>query len=209
MQIAEYLSRRELSTKAIRFKFEVPETVLQDLTQCYAHSVGTSGMQFKKTPDIERVLNGIASWMQCGKPGLLLYGNCGTGKTRMMQALSYLFHFYENERNTLRFFSATELTDMVLSNNELEAKQFNMMKTANYVGIDDLGTEPENVKSWGTDKSPVVDVLYHRYNGMKVTVLSTNLNMEMIRQKYGERIFDRICEQYDRISFNFKSFRQK
>lgn len=208
-QIAEYLSRKELFTKAIRFKFAVPDTVLYDLTQCYAHCVGHSGTIFKKTTDVERVLKSISNWMQSGKPGLLLYGNCGTGKTRMIQALSYLFHFYANERNTLRVCSATDMTELALSKNEHELLNFNMMKTANYAGIDDLGTEPENVKSWGTDKSPVADVLYHRYNGMKVTVLSTNLNMEMIRQRYGERIFDRICEQYDRISFNFQSFRQR
>jgi DNA replication protein DnaC len=138
----------------------------------------------------------------------LLYGNCGTGKTKLMQALSYLFHFYENERNTLRVCSAMEITGLSLSKEETDAARFGMLKTAKYVGIDDLGTEPVNVKNWGTDKTPVIDILYHRYNNMKVTVLSTNLNMEMIRERYDEQIFDRICEQYDRISFNCPSFRQ-
>jgi hypothetical protein len=32
--------------------------------------------------------------------------------------------------------------------------------------------------------------------------------MEGIREKYGERIYDRFCEQYDRINLNFQSFRQ-
>jgi DNA replication protein DnaC len=97
---------------------------------------------------------------------------------------------------------------MSVSKDEKDMNDFGMLKTAKYAGIDDLGTEPVNVKNWGTDTSPVIDVIYRRYNSMKTTVLSTNLNMEMIRKTYGERIFDRICEQYSRISFNFQSFRQ-
>ena len=126
-----------------------------------------------------------------------------------MQALTYLFSFYENERNRLRVHSAADIADLSLSKVESEIAKYNMLKTAKYVSIDDLGTEPVSVKNWGTDTTPVIDVIYHRYNAMKVTVLSTNLNMDAIRSTYGERVFDRICEQYDRISFNFQSFRQK
>jgi DNA replication protein DnaC len=206
--IAEYLSRRGI-TASPRFNFRVPETVDSDLLQCFSHAVGLSGKTIRQTADVEKILRSASNWMKSGKRGLLLHGSCGTGKTKLMQALSHLFSYYESDRNSLRVCSATEIADLSLSKTESDAVKFSMLKTANYVGIDDVGTEPVNVKNWGTDTSPVIDVMYCRYNAMKVTVLSTNLNMEAIRKTYGERIFDRICEMYDRISFNFQSFRQQ
>lgn len=208
-QIAEYLSRQILTTENQRFNFPVPETVYDDLLQCFSHAVCVSGKKMQLIPEVEKVLRNVAAWMKSGKSGLLLCGKCGTGKTKVMQALSYLFHFYENERNTLRVHSAVSITEMSVSKEEKDVVTYGILKTSKYVGIDDLGTEPVNVKNWGTDTSPVIDVIYHRYNTMKVTVLSTNLNMERIGEKYGERISDRICEQYDRIIFNFQSFRQR
>ena len=207
-KIVDYLSRNTI-TENPRFNFQVPETVYNDLLQCYTYVVKSSGNAMRLTPDTERVLHSVANWLKAGKRGLLLSGNCGTGKTKMMQALTYLFSFYENERNRLRVCSATTIADLSVSKVENEINHFNMLKTAKYVGIDDLGTEPVIVKNWGTEISPVIDIIYQRYNAMKVTILSTNLNMETIRKTYGERIFDRVCEMYDRISFNFQSFRQK
>ena len=206
-QIADYLSQNAI-TATPRFRFSVPETVYNDLLQCYRHVVKATGREMQLTTDTEKILRSASSWMKAGKRGLLLYGNCGTGKTKLMQALSYLFNFYENGRNTLKVNSAMTIAELSISKVENDVVRFNMCKTTNYVGIDDLGTEPVTVKNWGTDTSPIVDVIYHRYNAMKTTVLSTNLNMEMIKNTYGERIHDRICEMFDRISFNFKSFRQ-
>jgi DNA replication protein DnaC len=104
--------------------------------------------------------------------------------------------------------SAASIADLSVSKIDSDINDFAMLKTAKYVGIDDLGVEPVNVKNWGTDTSPVIDIIYHRYNEMKLTVLSTNLNMDMIQKTYGQRIYDRFCEMYDIINFNFQSFRQ-
>lgn len=162
------------------------------------------------TADTEKVLRSASNWIKSGKRGLLLYGNCGTGKTKLMQALSHLFVYYTGNRiYPPPVYSAAEIVRLSLSKDEKEMIRFDGLKTARYVMIDDIGTEPANVKNWGTDTSPVIDVIYSRYDAMKVTVLSTNWNMEMIGKTYGPRIYDRLCEMYDRISFNFQSFRQK
>lgn len=202
------MSRKESITASPRFTFNVPETVYEDLTHCYAHAVRVSETEMRLTAETERILQAAAGWMQKGKRGLLLCGNCGTGKTKLMQALSNLFAYYLCDRNKLHVYSAAEIVRMSVSKDEQEMVIYGGMKKWNYLGIDDLGTEPVSVKNWGTESSPLIDLIYQRYNNMRVTVLSTNNNMEMIRNVYGERIFDRICEQYDRIVFNFQSFRQ-
>ena len=193
-----------------RFSFQMPATVFDDLLQCYAHFVKASEREVRITADTEKVLHSAANWLKMGKRGLLLYGNCGTGKSKMMQAMSYLIAYYSNNQlNGIKVFSESEVVKFSKSKDEKESAIFDNLRRWRYVGIDDLGTEPVTVKNWGTDTSPVIDILYKRYDAMKVTVLSTNLNMERIREIYGERIFDRICEMYDRISFNFQSFRQR
>ena len=208
-RIAEYLSQN--ATTAIpRFSFQMPETVYDDLLQCYVYFVRASEREIQQTADIEKVLRSAANWLKTGKRGLLLYGNCGTGKTKLMQALSSLLAYYNNSHlNGLKVYSAGEVVRLSLSKDEKECTTFDYLRKWRYVGIDDLGTEPVNVKNWGTDTNPIIDIIYKRYDAMKVTVLSTNLNMDGIKNTYGERIHDRICEMYDRISFNFQSFRTK
>jgi len=192
--------------------------VYDDLVKCYEYVVSKSDLEFELTPDTESILLLTAAWLQDGKRGLLLLGNCGTGKSKLMQALSLLFEYYENGRNKLRIYSANEIVKLSL----IDAKDyhaFELIKTANYVGIDDLGTEPVMVKNWGNEQSPIIEILFARYNAMKCTVLSTNLTLAAfinsegetirgIKEIYGDRIYDRICEQYDSIVFDFKSFRQ-
>ena len=211
-QIAEYLSQK-VTTASPRFSIQMPETVYDDLLQCYSLFVRASEREMQLTADTKKVLQSAVNWLKAGKRGLLLYGNCGTGKSKLMQALFHLLAYYYNRAEIAkRIYKAS-----VIAKGEHEGSVEKIYRclsdekfdTWRYLGIDDLGTEPVIVKKWGTETSPIIDILCERYDAMKVTVLSTNLNMENIREAYGERIFDRICEMYDRISFNFQSFRQK
>ena len=200
-----------------RFDFEVPvpEVVYGDLLQCYAHFVSASEHEMRLTSDTERVLRLASAWMKGGRRGLLLCGNCGTGKTKLIEALEHLITYYSGgsgDKDTrilpMRIYSAKEIVRLSLSKDGLELERFNRLKKVRRLGIDDIGTEPVTVKNYGTDTNPIVDILFSRYETMKVTILSTNYDMETIRKTYGERIYDRLCEMYDRIVFNFKSFRQ-
>jgi DNA replication protein DnaC len=191
----------------------IPDTVEADLAACYQSTVEGFGCNFKPTPDTARILKATANWLKKGKSGLLLTGSVGTGKTKLMQAISLLIGYYtfdetnDESRQGLKIYSAPKICELASSNEERESVITARIKTLRYVGIDDLGTEPLTVKNWGTELSPVINTLYERYDKQLVTVITTNDGLETLRKKYGERIHDRICEQYDRITFNFKSFR--
>ena len=190
-----------------RFSFVINDSVESDLLQCYKHVVEMFGCVFNPCSETLNIIKSAAKWLKSGKRGLLLTGKCGTGKTRLMQAIS-LYINYKHNRQKLHIFSADKICRLALSKNEDELQLFSNIATYEYLGIDDLGTEPQIVKNYGTDLSPIVDILYNRYNEQLITVLSTNDSLETLSKKYGERISDRFSEMYDRIIFNFKSFRQ-
>jgi DNA replication protein DnaC len=205
--IQDFLSGLKITEKA-RFDFHVPDAVEVDLAVCYRHVVELFGCTFSPTPDTMRVLKSAARWLREGKPGLLLTGAVGTGKSRLLYALDKLINFYTNGMQSVKIFSASKICELPLSGNEDDTQTLSRLKTFRYLGIDDLGTEPATVKSWGTELTPLTDILYERYNKCMVTIITSNDNIEILGKKYGERIYDRLCEQYDRITFDFKSFRQ-
>jgi DNA replication protein DnaC len=184
----------------------VPDTVEADLTACYRDAVERFGREFTPTPDTLRVLKSAARWMRAGKSGLLLTGAVGTGKSKLLLAVQRLISYYSGDCNDLKIFSAPGICELSRAGDDVTT--FSRLKTYWYLGIDDLGTEPATVKSWGTELSPIIDTLYARYDKQMLTVITTNDSLDTLKDKYGERIHDRLCEQYDRITFNFKSFRQ-
>jgi DNA replication protein DnaC len=73
--------------------------------------------------------------------------------------------------------------------------------------IDDLGCEPSVVKNFGTEVTPVTDILYRRYDAMLTTIVTTNLPAKTIREVYGNRIADRFNEVFDTIGYINPSYR--
>jgi len=210
--IQEFLSRKTPTTEKARFNFAVPETVDTDLLTCYAYNVRIRGMAYIATSDIVRVVNSVSKWLKNGRQGLILHGKVGTGKSIMLQAIAMLIDVYnqqypENKRIGMQVSAASEVCEAAASKNEDDQVLVRRLKNCSYAGIDDLGTEALTVKSWGTELSPILDILYSRYDNQKLTVITTNDSMEGLRKKYGERIYDRFCEMYDRVTFDFESFR--
>jgi DNA replication protein DnaC len=211
--IKDFLSERRTTEKA-RFNFPVPDTVESDLAACYTHIVEQFGCRYVHAPDTDRVLRSAARWLREGKPGLLLTGGVGTGKSKLLQAIQGLItyytydHYIKDGRQKLKILSAQEICDLASSSEDKDVATFSSLKACLYLGIDDLGVEPVTVKRYGTEFSPVIDTLYARYERRATTIFTTNFDLDTIRDKYGARILDRLVEQYDRITFNFKSFRQ-
>ena len=111
---------------------------------------------------------------------------------------------YFDQRKTVRTVSALELADIAKN----EPERFNGIKKAELLAIDDVGTEPSVVKVWGNEISPFVDTIYYRYDRQLFTIMTSNLNVEDLANKYGERIADRFTEMFDRIPFINHSYRK-
>lgn len=152
----------------------------------------------------------VAKWVcEDRKPGLLLYGTVGSGKTTMANALCELISITHDTgvvstTKIIRRITAIDLAKLQGDNEE----EFDRYKDADMLFIDDFGTEPRMIKNYGNDLTPMIDLLYHRYDKQKFTIMTSNLDDPMIRERYGERVADRITEMFDKISYNTKSYRQ-
>ena len=60
---------------------------------------------------------------------------------------------------------------------------------------------------YGNVISPVVELLYQRYDFQAFTIATSNLTTKALTEKYGERIGDRMREMFNVISFSNPSYR--
>ena len=79
---------------------------------------------------------------------------------------------------------------------------------AEYLLIDDLGMEEDMLNDYGTKTQPMAVLLHNRADKGLTTIVTTNFSsLEELRQKYDDRIIDRL-NAYAKMFYEFKSFRQ-
>ncbi len=126
---------------------------------------------------------------------LLFYGTVGTGKSFLSGCIAreLLSHGC-----AVIYFSACGLFETLARYSfDTKAKEelYNFYKdiyNSDLVIIDDLGTEVTN--SFVT--SQLFSLLNERHLRHKATIISTNLNLEEMRDRYSDRIFSRITSNY-------------
>lgn len=139
--------------------------------------------------------------------GIMLYGRVGTGKTTLMQLMCESVHapFY--------MVAAQEIVNRyqqegVSCLNDLSGLQYNHV-SQKYFGnrhlglcIDDIGTETEG-KSYGNQKNVVGEIIMLRYQTLKgpFTHLTTNATRDELKAYYGLRVYDRMREMFNIVSF--------
>lgn len=146
--------------------------------------------------------------------GLFLYGSVGTGKT---YAASCLANDLMTNGKTVLFMSFAlylikirEGFKNYSEETNIESEILKHVKTCDLLIIDDLGIE--NVKEFAAEK--LFTLLDTRYRTKKPFVITTNLSIEAIKEKFGERICDRIngstykyeCKGESRRKINEKEF---
>jgi DNA replication protein DnaC len=60
---------------------------------------------------------------------------------------------------------------------------------------------------FGNVMYPIIDILTKRYDMQLFTIITTNLTPAEIREKYGDRIADRMNEMMVKIIFNNPTYR--
>lgn len=126
---------------------------------------------------------------------LLFYGTVGTGKSFLSGCIA---RELLSQGLAVIYFSANGLFEN-LARYSFDAKSketlCNFCKdiyNSDLVIIDDLGTEVTN----NFVTSQLFSLLNERHLRQKATIISTNLNLEEIRDRYSDRIFSRITSNY-------------
>lgn len=127
---------------------------------------------------------------------LFFYGTVGTGKSFLSNCVAK--ELIESGHSVI-YFSSSGLFDLLskysfdFKNREDQIEQHNDLYQCDLLIIDDLGTELTN--QFVT--SQLFSLLNGRHMGKKATVISTNLSLEELRNRYSDRIFSRITSHYE------------
>ena len=182
------------------------DEVAKMLWECYKAEVNRRGAKFVADSMTRERVRKAATWL-CSdhKPGLLLFGRVGSGKSTLARAIVCLINFlydrYDlgpDKRRSVTTCSALDMSRLAVE----DTGRINQYKTTKMLFLDDVGVEPPEVKNWGNEYTPVVELLYARYDNQRFTIVTSNLRGDDFRQRYGDRIGDRMLEMYDTIEFS-------
>ena len=170
--------------------------------------------------EMQRNIMDAATWL-CDpnkRPGLLLYGNLGTGKTTLLKAMAKVINACcERERDgnnkpkaTLEEWKVVSVikAKTVIAESTDPKGRYNIMTSTAILAIDELGVEPTETKLYGNATEPLIDLLCERYDRQLCTIISTNMGASEIAERYGRRVSDRFNEMFAAIPFTSNSFRQ-
>ena len=151
----------------------------------------------KKEPALDKLHHTIQNFAQIfpntQTKTLVFSGNCGTGKTFLMQAFCKQV---EENGFSVCYHTALELNQLFLdyhtTKNGLRADIMDRLLLSDLLAIDDLGTEPilKNVTV-----EYLLSVISTRALRKKHTVITTNLGGGEVLTRYGERLFSRLADK--------------
>ena len=131
--------------------------------------------------------------------GLFLMGGVGTGKTMIIEIIREVVI---SIRKNIEIFDARNINSMYKNEDDIRHLCDGL------ICIDDLGTEDDIIKDFGTKKTPMHELISARYRKKRYTIMTSNLTIEMMNQKYDIRFMDRCNEMFNIINFNGKSRRK-
>ncbi len=124
---------------------------------------------------------------------LLFTGGVGTGKTCLASAIA---HAVVEKGYSAKIFSAYEFNSLMLTTHTSPISERNTLlhdvMSADLLFIDDLGTEPMLKR---VTIEYLLLVIEERQAKGLVTIITTNLDLERLLARYGERIYSRLCHK--------------
>lgn len=210
----QFLQKGRTMTQRFRLPMDA-EQAYEYLLAANMAEVQFRHRRFIHTDSVEDQLRQMADWLTADSPkfGIVLCGGCGNGKTTMLKAIQNLLnHLNIRNPNARSGFSdcyglpvvdALHIANLCKTNHDkfLELARYDML------GIDDLGVEPMEVMSYGNIMNPVIELLSKRYDAQLFTIVTTNLQPRQIRERYGERIADRLNEMMAKIVYRNTTYR--
>lgn len=191
-EILNQLKTEGNPTPSSRFRFSIPNA-REELEKAMAAVLSRMGEKLVWLHEYDKV----AEWLtnNNGK-GLMLYGNCGRGKSLLVRyAIPMLFCGF-----CRRIVTVVDCGSQQVNIDEILRRKF--------IALDDIGTEAERM-DFGTRRNIVVEVINKAQDYPDIMlIMSTNLSGDALRDKYGDRIFDRIKYLCHRVPFNGNSLRK-
>lgn len=138
----------------------------------------------------------VADWLSDNKGrGILCYGNCGRGKTVICgKIIPVLLNYYHH-----KIVSCYEAQSLNAHADDVLSKHI--------VYIDDIGTESMAVK-YGERRMVFSELCDLAEKKGKLIIVTTNLSLNEIAEKYGERTMDRLVAITKRVNFSGESLRR-
>lgn len=138
----------------------------------------------------------IVDWMTDNKgKGLLMFGGCGLGKSVIgMYILPLLIK--DVHKKVVNIFSAQELN-----------KKIDEILKLHIIYIDDIGTE-DNLNSYGNKRMPFAELCDNAEKKGKLLILTTNLSINELTERYGDRVVDRLIATTKAVPFTGDSLRK-
>ena len=165
----------------------------QELENAMNAILSSMGERLVWLPEYDKV----ADWLAGNKgKGLVLYGNCGRGKSLLARyAIPAI----------IRAFSRRIVTIVDCGTQQYEIDEILRRKL---IVLDDVGVEVDRI-DYGTRRNIVVEAINKSQDDPStMLIMSSNLSGDAIRDRYGDRIYDRVKYLCHRIAFNGKSLRQ-
>lgn len=138
---------------------------------------------------------------------MIFYGSTGLGKTFLCLCIAQRLI---NKKRSVVYDSATglfsKISQHVFSNgnqNDEHAMFYSLVNTCDLLIIDDLGTEITN----NFIKQELFEIVNQRIIAGRKTIISTNLSVDGIKERYEERIFSRFSSDYMSYRFVGKDIR--
>ena len=141
-------------------------------------------------------------------PNAVFYGASGKGKTFTAVAIARQYAMQGRFSLVVRIAEAQELLmehrKMIQSfytpaqKERMIEKKVSYLTDADLLVLDDLGIEPRTANS----EADLLNILDMRELAGKTTVITTNLDMETLKERYRGRVFDRIDRTFLKFHFS-------
>ena len=131
--------------------------------------------------------------------GMMILGTAGLGKTKVIEAVK------GNELHPISVYSMIDITRKLRQTGDVE------LNTSQFILLDDVGSEEETVKYYGTDITWFKDFIESYYMEHKYftnLLITTNCDGNLMEQKYGYRVRSRLREMFNVIELKGNDLRK-
>ncbi len=162
---------------------------------------------FENRIKIEKDYKNIEKWVDkiddIKYKNLLICGKTGVGKTYLVEAIC---NRLLNKTKSINFYTAFALNNVFLKYHTTFDETKNALLEAiincDVLIIDDLGSEPMLKK---VNEDYLYLVLNERLTKNKSTIVTTNLTLRSLLERYGDRTFSRICNKANTLIIDIEN----